>query len=124
MNDCYCDFDGYVIAYNRAIRTARKEHKCYECGRKIEPGNGYENVSAIWERGEPWQTVKTCGNCVNLRDWVQAHVPCLCWSHGNSVEECLETARDYAHEAPGLLFGAWRRYRSPKFRNLPKEPKQ
>jgi hypothetical protein len=44
-----------------------------------------------------------------LKEWVKAHVPCFCWAHGNIIEDAIETARNYAHEAPGLLFGAYRR---------------
>ncbi|MBK1732901.1 hypothetical protein [Thiococcus pfennigii] len=58
--------------------------------------------------GQP-DTFDTCSRCLALRDYVEAHVPCLCWQHGHMREDCIETARAYAPEAPGLLFGAWRR---------------
>ena len=115
MTDCWCDWEPAGV-YAASIHTARVAHKCYECRRTIEAGQRYERVAMLFEGR--WSTYKTCGRCVSMRAWVQAHVPCLCFTHGNTVDECFEAAREYAHEAPGLLFGAWRRYISPKFCSL------
>lgn len=114
MTDCYCDYERPII-YDRTTPVARKEHKCYECQRTIPVGARYESVRALWERGDGIRRIHICGNCVNLREWVEGHIPCACWSHGNMIEECFDQVREFAHEAPGLLFGAWRRYKSPKF---------
>lgn len=103
---CYCDGPTASV-YRAKLRKARTQHKCYECGRKILPGEQYENVFAIWE-GDA-QTCCTCSHCLDLREFVKSHVPCFCWNHGNIIEEAHETAEYYAHEADGLLFGAWRR---------------
>ena len=108
MSECYCDYDGPAPSvYRKAVHTARTQHKCYECGRKIQPGERYENCFAVYDGAAV--TSPTCSYCLDLRECVNAHVPCLCWSHGNIREECIETAQEYAHEAPGLLFGAYRR---------------
>lgn len=105
---CYCDYDSYSTIYEATIvKAARKEHECYECRRRILPGESYESVFAVTD-GEA-STTKTCSHCLALREWVKAHVPCFCWAHGNVMEDAIETARGYAHEAPGLLFGAYRR---------------
>ena len=111
--DCFCDYDRPSI-YNRAQHVARKQHKCSECGRAIEPGQQYESTFGVWDGRA--DTFKTCARCVAMREWVKAHVPCLCWAHGNMKEDVIETARAFAHEAPGLLFGAWRRYLQPRDR--------
>jgi hypothetical protein len=104
--ECYCDYEPATV-YRAKRVTARTTHRCYECHRTIQPGEQYESVFAIWD-GEA-NTVKTCRHCLALRDYVVAHVPCSCWTHGNMREEVLADAESYAHEAPGLLFGALRR---------------
>jgi hypothetical protein len=94
--------------YSKSMRVARKAHKCYECGNKIEPGTRYENVSAKWEEG--FEEFKTCPKCLELRDYTicHGHIPCLCWSHGSMIDDCIETLKEYAHELPGMLFGGYR----------------
>lgn len=104
--DCSCDYTPATV-YRPSEHKAKKPHTCYECGRAIVIGEHYERVFAIWE-GDP-KTCCTCQDCLDLRKFVVAHVPCSCWTHGNMREEVLEDAREYAHEAPGLLFGAYRR---------------
>ena len=104
--DCYCDYDPPTV-YSVRQHVARKEHRCSECGRVIRPGERYDCAFGIW--GGRGDTFKTCQHCRALYDWVKAHVPCLCGLHGNQIEECIATAQHWAHQAPGLLFGAYRR---------------
>lgn len=107
MSDaCFCDYDQPEF-YNQRMQTAKKEHRCKECGKPIATGEIYENVSGKWDGR--FDTFKTCPRCLALKDWVKAHVPCFCWAHGNIREDALETAREYDRQAPGLLFGAYRR---------------
>lgn len=106
MSDCYCDYE-LPQFYVAEVRTARKQHKCSECGRLIAEGERYEHVRGKWD-GD-MGTFKTCPRCLSLREWVKAHVPCFCSGHGSIVEDSIEAARAYAHEVPGLLFGAYRR---------------
>jgi hypothetical protein len=103
---CSCDYDMPEF-YTARIHTARKQHKCSECGCKINPGERYENVFGGWcgEVDNP----KTCCRCLDLREYVKAHVPCFCFAHHNVHEDAMETAREWSHEAAGLLFGAYRR---------------
>jgi len=110
---CYCDYE-IPSVYNQTQPIARKAHRCTECRRLIEPGHQYEKTFGIWDGDVGLH--KTCARCVAMREWVRAHVPCLCVSHGNMKEEVVEAARSYAHEAPGLLFGMWRRYLTPRTR--------
>jgi len=107
MSDtCFCDYDPPEF-YSQRMQTAKKEHRCEECGKPICTGETYENVSGKWDGR--FDTFKTCTRCLALKDWVKAHVPCFCWAHGNIREDALETAREYGRQAPGLLFGAYRR---------------
>ena len=105
---CFCDYEPAHF-YAATTPKARVTHKCYECGGAILPGEQYERVVAIWERGDPLSTVCTCCRCLELRTYVQAHVPCFCLLHGDANNDAIEAADAYAHEAPGLLFGAYRR---------------
>lgn len=69
MSSCSCiyDSDGYgPEASTTKIRKARKQHRCFECGRTIEPGEKYEYISGIWD-GAP-SSYKTCLDCLSLRD--------------------------------------------------------
>ena len=51
----------------------------------------------------------TCERCLDVREFVAAHVPCFCWAHFNLIDDCRETVEEYAHETVGLYFGAHRR---------------
>lgn len=103
--DCYCDYDAPSF-YHCETRKARKQHVCSECHKAIRPGDQYEHVNGKWD---DVSTFKTCSRCLDLKAFVRAHVPCFCWEHGNIVDGAIETAQEFGHEAPGLLFGAYRR---------------
>lgn len=105
MTTCYCDYDP-ASWYSRRQRTAAKPHRCSECSRQIAAGEQYEDVRGCWDGGI--DRFKTCGRCLALREYVSAHVPCFCWAHGDMIEEALQTVEAFAHEAPGLMFGALR----------------
>lgn len=107
MSYCECDYEAPSVYTATKVNSARKAHRCSECRRTITPGEPYESTFGIWE-GQG-QAYKTCQHCLALREWVKAHVPCFCWAHGNTREDALNTASGWSHEAPGLLFGAWRR---------------
>jgi hypothetical protein len=59
------DYDEENAFYSALIRTARKEHKCCECGRTIRAGEIYEYVSGKTD-GDVW-TAKTCAECTAIR---------------------------------------------------------
>ena len=102
---CYCDYDA-PRWYRSKIVKARKVHKCYECQCRIKPGERYERAVGMHDSV---YSCATCERCLALREYVKAHVPCFCWAHGSIHEDAIETAQHYSHEAPGLLFGAYRR---------------
>lgn len=107
MSACCCEYYESPEFFIQNRRKAIKDHRCYECGRLIKKGELYQAESGKWE-GEVI-TYKTCNLCMSLRDFVQAHIPCVCWGFGNVREDMLNAARELADEAPGLLFGAYRR---------------
>lgn len=108
--DCSCDYDPPSF-YGRYIRTAKKPHKCEECNGAILPGEKYEYVSGLWDGY--FSDFKTCERCVDLRTWVKNNVPCLCWAHGNTIEDCRQAVEEATYRAPeetaGLRFGFLRR---------------
>jgi len=111
--DCYCDYEPADV-YQATVRKARKEHSCDECGAKIIPGDRYENVFGVWEGSS--STWKTCAYCRDIRTWVNNNVPCLCWAHGNTMQDCRNAIEDASTRAPeetrGLRFGLLRRLAS------------
>ncbi|NOV25928.1 hypothetical protein E5S69_20715 [Cupriavidus necator] len=115
--DCFCDYDAPEF-YVQATHKARKAHRCNECRRQIKAGENYERASGKWDGQVDF--FKTCEHCVSIRQWVKAHVPCACLSHGNLIEDAIEYGRAYAHEAPGFLFGIHRR--RAQARRAGKEP--
>lgn len=69
--ECACDIDSgdggsWPAVFNRSDRRARCTHKCYECGRTINPGERYTVESGLWD-GE-WRTFKTCADCLSVRE--------------------------------------------------------
>jgi len=48
----------------QANPKARKQHRCCECGRTIEPGEHYLRVTEVWDH-DPC-TFKTCTECADL----------------------------------------------------------
>ena len=67
-------------------RTARREHRCCECHRTIEPGEYYERVT-LRSEGE-FSRFKTCLGCYRIRmRWMPGG-----WWYGcvaESIAECI-----------------------------------
>lgn len=103
---CLCDYEQPSV-YKATARFARRRYCCNECDGGIHPGERYDRAFGVWENSS--RVFKTCARCMALREWMLLHVPCFCWAHGNLREDALSAAAEYAHEAPGLLFGALRR---------------
>lgn len=96
--DCYCDYDPAEF-YSASTPTARKEHRCDECGHAISPGEAYERVGAKWEGSVT--VFKTCSRCIALRDHLKAHAPCFCWAHGNLLDDAITEWQHLEHDAAG-----------------------
>lgn len=104
--DCYCDADPCTV-YRAELRKAAKLHRCDECGAPIATGDKYENVFGV--TGDGTFTARTCANCLDVREWVKAHVPCLCWFHNSLHNDLREAVEAFEHETDGLKFGFLRR---------------
>lgn len=72
--------------------TARKEHRCCECGRVIHPGERYERIDGVWDRADGMQTYKTCSHCQMARSWLQAECG------GFLFTEVAEDLRDHFYD--------------------------
>ena len=57
--------DGPTV-HKTDIRTARKKHRCAECGVIINPGEKYEHAWGVWDSEA--SKYKTCLDCKSLRD--------------------------------------------------------
>jgi len=93
MLTCGCDFEGHS---GSRTRTARKEHKCGECGTPIKPGDDYEFHTYF---GDGYiSNHKTCLKCNDLAESMMALG--FCWQYGS----LLEMHKDYleAYNPPRL----------------------
>lgn len=89
---CYCDADAPRV-YRESWPTARRNHKCCECGRTIAAGETYQHVSGLWENG--FESYKTCERCADLRDSL-ADVACPAFTDlKNEYREYLSVALSY-----------------------------
>lgn len=58
----YVDNDGETLWLADGWRKARKEHKCRECKRTVQPGERYRYWKGLVER-EYFETFKMCEHC-------------------------------------------------------------
>lgn len=69
MTDCgVCissNFDGYCDFQDHKLVRARKQHRCCECNRTIQPGEQYHIESGKYD-GEIF-SYKTCLTCYDIR---------------------------------------------------------
>ena len=66
MGACCSYYDNDMPSFiNTEWRKARKQHKCCECGGKINPGETYEYICGKWDY---FDTFKTCEKCADLRE--------------------------------------------------------
>lgn len=119
------DSDGRVIVLHEELRTARKTHRCYECGREIMPGERYHHEATLYEGRK--DTVKTCRHCLVVRAWLQAE--CGGWLYGGISEDIQEHVDDswnhYGHGVRMLAVGIRRRWkkRNGELWRVPSRPR-
>jgi hypothetical protein len=79
------DYDGCTQVFNQKYVTAKKKHKCCECGSIINPGDKYEYVFMVCDN-DP-STSKTCMPCADIRRDI---APCACFGELRlEIQECL-----------------------------------
>lgn len=77
---CWCnDFEAPSVL-DDTLRTARKQHRCYECSRPIVPGQKYHDISGCWDGS--WSDYKVCQRCERVRlalaEYEKEDYGCLC----------------------------------------------
>ncbi len=113
---CYCE--SYSSPYfARWVQRVRKAHRCQECGGRINPGERAHYATGKCE-GD-WWAGYTCAKCQELIEYVMAHVPCFCYTHGDLWgqqmgegirESNLGMAAEEANKTiPGFAFSVGRR---------------
>lgn len=96
----YWQFAAYVM------RRARKEHRCGECRRTINPGERYEHVSGLYDGR--WDTERTCEQCRTAARWLE--VVCCGFLYGAIKEDLGEHVvgdESYLRSAPLTRLYRW-----------------
>lgn len=106
--ECPGDYQSEFVR-ERIVKAAAKEHKCAECGGAIKKGESYQYASGKCE-GDLWQ-VKTCARCLDLIEYMRAHVPCYCREYEGLFNDDarLSDMVGQARQTPGFAFGMLRR---------------
>lgn len=63
--------DGWLV-FRDEHRVARKQHKCYECGRDIEAGERYYFATGVLNGDRKWITMRQCAHCVWAAAWLRS----------------------------------------------------
>jgi hypothetical protein len=88
---CNCLIDtgydaGFCVLLEMKTYKAKKQHICYECGRKIDLGEKYQIEKLV---GDGFITVKTCSDCLSVRDAF------FCtWVYGEMWQDVYEMLSD------------------------------
>lgn len=103
---CSCDYDPPQF-HHRELRKARKPHECYECRGTIPAGETYEHVRGKWDYDV--RTFKTCGLCLELRQWAVISVPCFCFAYGDLHENIRDMVSEVQSDVPAGFMFEWGR---------------
>jgi hypothetical protein len=101
-----CEFSRSVL------HTARKAHKCSECGREIGKGERYEYATG---RAEELFVNKTCAHCIDAREWLVKE--CGGYAFGCIQEDLTQhwyEERVHTSELGRLIVGMRRKWRNRK----------
>ena len=110
MTACACDYDYQATVYRKSEHTARKQHKCYECGSPIMPGERYSSFFSLFSFSPP--PFLPFFLFTALLSFFFAPFPFSFFSPFNLLEDMQEEVAHYWTEAPGLLMGYLRRYKA------------
>lgn len=69
---CFADYDACAPSvFDESTPTARKEHRCSECGGVIAKGVKYKRVFGVWDGCA--DSFKICPACDELRERIVEH---------------------------------------------------
>lgn len=87
--------DYYPPDVSREVsRTARKEHRCGECRRTIDPGERYVVQTSLYEGS--WWEGKVCAQCRAATEWL------IIICRGYLCEDVLDELSDHLYEPPPI----------------------
>jgi len=92
------DIDEHPSLFSENTITARKKHRCGECGKIINPDEQYERASGIWDG--KFCTMKTCLVCLELRKQF-----CCSWTYGEVLQDIRESLYQMGDVDLGCLDG-------------------
>ncbi len=87
---CDCDYEPCQI-YNETRYTARKEHRCTECGGRIPKGESYVRIESLYDGR--WSTDKHCGDCrvtICSVGEILGGKGCFCFALGNMRQDLVD----------------------------------
>lgn len=115
------DADGWWDFFSSGERTARREHKCTECGRVILKSEVYEHARGRYDGN--FSTYKTCRHCMRARSLLTKECG------GYLFQGVYEDLHEHIHEilpwsmkAARLCVGMnrkWRRFHGDALMPLP-----
>lgn len=121
MSGCYCDYDDDIPEfYSVKVINTRKVSKCSECGNEIPAGSMCERASGKWN-GDVL-TFRMCQECMEFRNWAEAHIPCLkeCPAPFTALHiTILDQMQEWDQECPGLYAEAKAKSLAIRKRNQP-----
>lgn len=105
------------------IRTARKTHRCSECGRQILPKERYACFKGKFE--DRFETYKTCSHCLVAKEWLSEECG------GYIFQGVYEDMSEHFYEGCGLATGRiavgmrrkWKKFNSEELMSIPRMPK-
>lgn len=96
------DYDPAMV-WREAWRRARKQHRCEECSRPIDPGERYHFVTGLNEPGDPWWSAKQCGQCYEAARWLS--VVCAGYLLTDVLRELVEHMEEEPYPLATLQLG-------------------
>lgn len=72
--------------------TARKTHRCEECGREIKPGDSYVKSAGCYDN--EFYAFKECSRCSRVRAKILLRYPVEYWGEGPVLGGLLEYVRE------------------------------
>lgn len=92
---CYCEEP--EVFRERIVKAPRKAHTCIECGYRMLAGHAHKYTYGVMDGSS--YSARTCLACEAHRQWVEAHIPCVCWTIGDLLQHSIDICAEYADEA-------------------------